>query len=598
LVTAGERLEAATARAWRGHRVLTNAYGPTETTVCATAAEIRDDAGANPAIGSPLANTRVYVIDKSLRPVPPGVDGELLVGGAQVARGYQGRPALTAERFIADPFAADGSRLYRTGDLARWNSGGQIEFTGRADDQIKVRGFRIEPGEIEAALITNPRLRAAAVTAWGEGENRQLAAYLVPADVAEGVPSDDELRAHLRRTLPGYMIPGTFNEVLSIPVTPAGKMDRAALPALSSPRSAAADFVAPRSGPERLLAKVWVQVLGLERVGVADDFFALGGHSLLVTQIVALIRAEGYDLSVADMFSHPTIASLATLLEEHEKDPEVRSAIRIKAGRIRPAVFGVHTVTGEVAAFTRLAEFLADGQQFYGLQQRGLVGDDQPPESVIEMAEAYIGEVVRLQPEGPYLIIGQSGGCYIALEMARQLAAAGKEVGGVFLVAPGIQPAIKPPGQPMSRADRRLLRRVENAINAAPGTRLSPADEKRLLKRRDKEGGLAKAVRQGDKHGLRVMRAATINRLAYIYYGSLLHFRLRPYEGRVVVFMPARDSADARQHTLDQWRPALAADPQVVAVPGDHSTVLEDAAGELGSWLSTEIARWQPPNQA
>jgi amino acid adenylation domain-containing protein len=595
LVTAGERLEAGTARAWRHQRRLTNAYGPTETTVCATSADIRAGTQGPPAIGSPLANTAVYVVDKSLRPVPAGVYGELLIGGAQLARGYAKRAALTAERFIADPFAADGSRVYRTGDLARWTvpgaDGGELEFVGRADDQVKVRGYRIEPGEVETALTAHPGVRAAAVTAWGDGEHRQLAAYLVPADAAKGIPPDRELREHLRRTLPDYMIPATHDEVLSLPVTPAGKTDRAALPAPDASHSRRAGFVAPRSEPERLLAEVWAQVLGLDQVGVEDNFFALGGNSMLVTRIVALIRASGHDLSVASLFSHPTIAGLASLLAVHAEDPEVRSAIRIRSGSVVPAVFGVHTLTGEVAAFTRLAGCLGDGQQFYGLQQRGLVGDDRPPESVIAMAEAYISEVVRLQPDGPYLIIGQSGGCYIALEMARQLAAEGREVAGVFLAAPGIQPAIKRLRQPMSQADRTLLRHVDDVISAGPQARLSPADEKRLLKRRDQEGELAKSVLLGDKQGLRIMRAATINRLAYVYYGSLLHYRLKPYEGRVVLFMPGNDSADVRQHTLDQWRPAFGGEPEIVDVPGDHSTVLDDAAQEIGSRLSAEIAR-------
>ena len=226
LVLAGERADATLARRWAGQVRLVNAYGPTETTVCATAGPAPAGAATVP-IGQPIANTRAYVLDSHLNPVPAGVTGELFVGGAQLARGYGNRPALTAERFIPDPFAGDGGRLYRTGDLARWRLGGVLEFAGRADEQVKLRGFRIEPGEVETALAAHPGVATAVVAVFGEHDQARLAAYLVPENPDAGIPLTGELRDFLAERLPEFMIPAVFTGLESLPLTPNGKLDRA-----------------------------------------------------------------------------------------------------------------------------------------------------------------------------------------------------------------------------------------------------------------------------------------------------------------------------------------------------------------------------------
>ncbi|MEU8531399.1 amino acid adenylation domain-containing protein, partial [Streptomyces sp. NPDC048629] len=269
LVTAGERLEEATAAAWRGEYRLLNAYGPTEATVCASIAVLDPEGTGAPSIGTPMANTRVYVLDDQLRPVPVGVAGELYIAGIGVARGYRERPALSAERFLADPFAGDGTRMYRSGDRVRSLPGGELEFLGRADDQVKVRGFRIEPGEIVSALAAHQAVRTAAVIAFGAGNEQRLVAYVVPESQAEGIPAVSDLRDHVRKSLPAFMVPSAFVELAALPLTANGKLDRAALPDPDSSWSGAAgEFVAPRSEVERVLAEVWAQVLGVERVGV------------------------------------------------------------------------------------------------------------------------------------------------------------------------------------------------------------------------------------------------------------------------------------------------------------------------------------------
>ncbi|HYH79110.1 MAG TPA: amino acid adenylation domain-containing protein, partial [Longimicrobium sp.] len=310
VVSAGEAVDAATVERWSAGRAFVNAYGPTETTVCASAARCKAD-GRVPAIGRALENVRVYVLDAAGRPAPIGVPGELYVGGVGVARGYLGRPGLTAERFVPDPFGAAEGRLYRTGDRVRWSAGGELEFLGRVDAQVKVRGFRIEPGEIEGALHRSEGVADCVVVAREDvpGEKR-LVAYVV-GDVEAGA-----LREHLLRALPEYMVPSAFVFLETLPLTPNGKPDRKALPA---PEYAAdADrYVAPRTPVEEVLAGIWAEVLRLERVGVEESFFELGGHSLLATRVVSRVR-ELFDveLPLRALFEGPTVAELAVCVEE------------------------------------------------------------------------------------------------------------------------------------------------------------------------------------------------------------------------------------------------------------------------------------------
>ncbi|HEU4559698.1 MAG TPA: amino acid adenylation domain-containing protein, partial [Longimicrobium sp.] len=290
---------------------LVNMYGPTETTVWSSTHAVEVVEGLIP-IGRPIANTRAYVLDAALRPQPAGVPGELYIGGHGVTRGYLGRPGLTAERFVPDAFSAQpGARLYRTGDRARWSAEGVLEYLGRLDQQVKVRGFRIEPGEIEAVLRRHPAVVECAVVARtaGAGDTR-LVAYVV------GAPGADALRAHVGRSLPEYMVPSAFVFLDALPLTPNGKLDRKALPA---PELASAEekYVAPRTPVEEVLAEIWAEVLRLERVGVTESFFELGGHSLLATRVVSRVREVfGVELPLRALFEGPTVAELAVRVEE------------------------------------------------------------------------------------------------------------------------------------------------------------------------------------------------------------------------------------------------------------------------------------------
>jgi amino acid adenylation domain-containing protein len=321
LMTGGEAADPAAFRrvleACRGTRLL-HLYGPSENTTYSAWHEVRAvPAGATGVpIGGPVANTTLYVLDPALRPVPSGIPGELYVGGEGLSRGYLGRPALTAERFVANPFGGPGARMYRTGDRVRWH-GGELEFLGRADDQVKIRGFRVEPGEVEAVLHDHPDLGEAAVVAREDTPgDRYLAAYVAPAHGR--TVSVAALREHLGGRLPAWMVPAVFVVLEALPRTPGGKVDRRALPA---PDGGAAHhepaFAAPATETEAAVAEIWREVLNLERVGATDDFFDLGGHSLKATRILTRVSARlGVELPVGVIFDHPTVRGIAARVDE------------------------------------------------------------------------------------------------------------------------------------------------------------------------------------------------------------------------------------------------------------------------------------------
>ena len=295
-----------------GRRVrLVNTYGPTETTIIATAADLAGG-DARPPIGRPVGATGVQVLDRAGRRVPPGVVGELAIGGAGVAAGYRARPALTAERFVPDPQGEPGARRYLTGDLVRWRGDGDLEFLGRLDDQVKVRGYRVEPAEVEAVILGHPAISEAAVIVCDD----VLVAYIV------GSASADELHRHLAEALPAHLVPGVVVPVDRLPLTAAGKIDRAALagiarqPALAGTGEVRGDQ-SPLSDAEQLVAEVWAEVLGLERVRAADHFFRLGGHSLMALRVVARVRAATLvNVPVRTLFAHPVLRDFAAAVEE------------------------------------------------------------------------------------------------------------------------------------------------------------------------------------------------------------------------------------------------------------------------------------------
>jgi amino acid adenylation domain-containing protein len=332
LIVAGEACAPATAAAWYLGRRMVNAYGPTETTVCASFGDIADPAHIG--IGRPIANAAIYLLDEAMNPVPVGVAAELYVGGAGVARGYLSRPGLTAERFVPSPFGT-GERLYRTGDLARYRPDGDIEFLGRIDHQIKVRGFRIEPGEIEAALRPLPGIRDVAVLAKkdDDGDNR-LVAYLV---VALGTTLDiAAIRQAAHAFLPDYMVPSAFVALDRLPLTPNGKLDRDALPAPGHTRTAPGTILAPRTPLEALLVGIWKQVLRLDAVGIDENFFDVGGNSLLIVKVRDFLAGRGVAVpDLTDFFRFPKIINLAEAMSTEKSAPQSETNVLTERGATR-----------------------------------------------------------------------------------------------------------------------------------------------------------------------------------------------------------------------------------------------------------------------
>ncbi|UQI45505.1 amino acid adenylation domain-containing protein [Streptomyces sp. HU2014] len=421
--------------------VLENQYGPTESHVV-TRFTMTGPASAFPAlppIGSPIAGCAVHVLDERLRPAPVGVRGEIYLDGACLADGYLGGPEQTAERFVPHPFTGQG-RLYRTGDLGRVLPGGDILFLGRADTQLKVRGFRVEPAEVELAITGRPDLfpgirEAAVVARHREGTDSFLAAFLVADATGTAAADLEKIRAGLRRTLPEHMVPSHLQWVPDLPLTPSGKRDDAALRRLPLHTDAPDESAAPRDEYERTLAEILAELLHLPAVGVHGDFFDLGGTSLTAMRLVVLIKQRyGVDIPMSRFVTTPTVSGLAELLRSGEALSTFDPLVPFRAEGTRPPLFFVHPAGGNVLCFAQLAKHLPADQPFYGLQAPGTELGSEPLRSVEELATSYLKAIRAVQPHGPYTLGGWSFGGFVALEMARQLHQVGERTANVFLL--------------------------------------------------------------------------------------------------------------------------------------------------------------------
>ncbi|MFB7115042.1 amino acid adenylation domain-containing protein, partial [Streptomyces sp. NPDC056291] len=435
LLLGGELLLGERVDAWRtdhpGTTVL-NMYGPTETTVNCSQYRIEPGTQIPPGplpIGGPMPNTRFHVLDDLLELVPPGAAGELYVAGDCLARGYLGRPDMTAARFVPDPFGAPGARMYRTGDVVRWNPDGTLSFLRRVDDQVKLRGFRIELGEVEAVLDRHPAVaRSAVIVREDRPGDQRLVAYVVPAPGAD-LPAGPALRRHAAADLPEYMVPNAFVELHALPLTPNRKLDRRALPAPES--SAVSGGRAPRTRQERLLTELFAEVLGLNRVSIDDGFFDLGGHSLLATRLIGRVRATfGTDIAIRTLFEAPTVAELAERLgtEDGNGPGAFDVLLPLRRRGSLPPLFCIHPASGCSWSYAGLMRHLSPDFPIYGLQSRGIADPCELPTTVEEIAADYLKQVRSVQPTGPYLLLGWSFGGLVAHAMAEQLQRAGEKV--------------------------------------------------------------------------------------------------------------------------------------------------------------------------
>ncbi len=583
--------DAALARSRQGRTRFWNIYGPTECTVDTTATPFT--AGTPPTrIGRPLPNVRVHVVAASGNLAPLGVYGELRIGGAGLARAYLGRPDLTAERFVPDPFSGDsGARLYRSGDLVRWLPDSSLDFLGRLDNQVKVRGYRIELGEIEAALSALPGVREAVVVAKsdrsGGSSTDRLVAYVTGgADTAA-------LRQALRDKLPDFMLPSAIVALPALPLTPSGKVDRKALPEPDG--GPAPGFVAPRTAVEEVLAEIWAELLGIAQIGVHDNFFERGGHSLLAVLLMARIEKRlGKTLPLAALFSAPTLEALAALAETSGGHPAGRkgrgSLVAIKPATNRDTdqapFFCVHPIGGNVLCYLDLARHLAPDQPFYALQ----TPDDRPPaKSIEEMAARYLAEVRRVQPQGPYRLGGWSMGGLVAFAMARQLAAEGQAPELLALID-----TLPPETATAPATDEELVASFAQDMARLLGSNvgISP-EELRSLPEQEK---LAHVVRLGHTAGLLPadFGLAQIEPLFATFAANLQASRAyapEPYTGRLTLWV-SEATAAFYAAALDAWSRLVPAGLDRTTLPGDHYSLLRRPAVErLARELTAQLVR-------
>lgn len=543
-------------------RELWNMYGPTETTVWSTLQPVAHHAGPVP-LGTPIADTTIHVLDDALQPVADGAIGEIWIGGAGVADGYLHDPEKTAERFVADPFAADGSRMYRTGDLGSLRDG-VLHFHGRIDDQIKLNGFRIEPGDIEAAALAEAGVRQAVAVARDFGDNDKRLVLYVAADSDPSLVA--RLRASLRGRLPDYMRPRLIEVLGALPRTPNGKIDRKGLPL---PRTIAADtHTAFERAPDRLesaMAAIWSELLKVRNIGPDEDFFDLGGDSLLAVRVFERMQAlTGINLPLSALLTGPTIArQVAIFRAAGAIDPGGAVAgqgdkwsplVAIQPHGTRPPLFLIHAIGGNVLNYVPLGRGLGAEQPVYGIQAIGLDGLTPPIASIQTMAACYLAEIQRMQPRGPYFLAGGSMGGLIAYEIAQQLREQGESIGLLAMMD------THGPGHRRGAIRAKLPVLVQRVLSPF-GTMRRVLDALQV--------GRARAAGQPLPH---ILRHREIERT---HYHALVSYDAQSYSGQVLLFRVS----EPRRSTLDTealgWERYVTGGIEVIDLPGNHDNLIE-----------------------
>ncbi|MGP1218267.1 amino acid adenylation domain-containing protein [Serratia sp. CY34543] len=417
----------------RGPVHLIHAYGPTETTTFATTARIeRAEGEARLPIGKPIGNTRAYLLDARGRPVPMGAVGELHIGGVGVALGYLNRPELTAQRFLSDPFnPVGGGRMYRTGDLARYLPDGSLEYQGRCDQQIKLRGFRIEPGEIEVQLAASPWVREAVVQVCSTEHHPRLVAWIVPTADVDLSALQGQLRVYLSERLPEYMVPSAYVWLDALPLTANGKLDRRALPEPERAAVGTREYAAPQGETETTLARVWCELLEIGQIGRHDNFFELGGHSLLAVRLSSQLRQQGITLPVQAIFNHPILAELAERIDRRTAEAPLRKAVPARSSGSRPPLFFVPTGFGDHSYVFELAKEIDETFPVYAVPWPAV---EEKPATMSDMAASAVALIREVQPQGPYHLAGYSSGGVLAYAIAEQLQSAGEAVAFLGLI--------------------------------------------------------------------------------------------------------------------------------------------------------------------
>jgi amino acid adenylation domain-containing protein len=598
---------------------LINEYGPTETVVGSCVYEV--PAGSFPAgpvpIGRPIANTQIYILDRYRQPVPIGVTGELYIGGMGVARGYLNRPALTAEKFIDDPFSTEPhARLFKTGDLARYQPDGTIEYLGRLDHQVKIRGFRIELGEVEAALLAHAAIQQAVVLVREDKPgDKRLTAYVVSSPGQK--LQVRSLRSQLRQQLPVYMVPSVFVLLNALPLTSNGKVDTRALPA---PDGSTPDleetFVAPRTPIEEGVARIWADLLNLERVGIEDNFFDLGGDSLVALQLVIQIEARfGKKLPIALLVQNPTIERFAKLIIEDAVFPAKSWLVALQPQGAKPPFFWIHGQDTDAL----LPRYLGPDQPLYGVRHQGEDGTPARYTTVVDIATSCLHEIFAIQPNGPYLLGGYCFGGLIAFEIAQQLKRINEDVRLLFVLEPvnrriPLTPSSSSSAAWTDRLSERVIALCDKSWRHLPKLKALNAYQKAryILKgTRDKIKEIALRTfpvkRILKKIGYKACLALSYPippslRSRYIldiYNRAVDDYVFEVYPGRLIVFKTTDSDPTG-------WDELAAEGLEIYEIPANHSNVLEEPY--LRHWatplkaqidrVQTDVRRRVPPEQA
>ncbi|GGF33113.1 non-ribosomal peptide synthetase [Echinicola rosea] len=559
-----------------------NGYGPTETTIYSTMKRL-DPSDTQITIGKPMANTDVYILDEAMNPVAEGEVGEIYISGEGVAKGYLGRPDLTAERFLPNNFDLDYPIIYKTGDLGCFLPSGEIVCKGRIDHQVKIRGFRIELGEIEQQLIKEPAIKEVAIHTWEDiPGNKRLVAYIVLEDAS----STDEKKfskfinlwkQNLKKSLPTYMIPVDWMPLEKLPLTANQKIDRKALP---EPIPARPSFVNPKQQPatetEQLIHDIWCKSLRMSSISVEADFFELGGHSLLAVEVMTAVdQKTGKNVPLTTLFSHPTIRKFAAYLDQNSGDGAWASLVPIRSkGHLTP-LYLVHGLAANAGTFYKLIDRLDEQQPIYGLQSKGLNGIDKPNETVQEMAAHYLQEILEQNPDGPYILGGYSFGGYVAFEMARMLTDMGKQVSKVLMFD---TQAVNLPQKNhlstgvLSRFNAQLAKRkvLFQVMLKAPKTyqKMKTRAVKRKKEKLLQKLGLAPAPPQDG-------RAAVIKKIREINHQAMVNYAPHSLDVPVIVFKAKIIPSRSENHWANGWTD-YSKNVVVVPVKGDHFTLFEE----------------------
>jgi len=546
---------------------LINVYGPTENSVYTTAYAVRGVSIVDRSIpiGRPIANDCCYILDKHLELLPIGIIGELYAAGDGIARGYLYNPELTAEKFVPNPFSAEtAARLYKTGDLARHLPNGNIEFIGRADNQVKIRGCRIELGEIETIICQQPSIRYCKVIAIANQDGlKSLNAYVVLRE--DVILNQKELRSFIRLKLPDYMVPSLFIAISHIPLTPIGKVDRQALSELQIVTATDEEFVLPRNPTEEKLVEMWKKLLKLSMVSVTDNFFNLGGHSLLAMMMFADIeKTFNKKISVSILFQEDTIEKLARIIDAEVVLSATSHLVSIQGAGAKTPLFCIHPIDGEVIGYRNLALSLGKSQPLYGLQ----LGNEVVAAgiSLEGLAAKYIREIYQIQPQGPYLLAGHSFGGTLAYEMAQQLYREGQKVGLLVLFD------TKNPQQYSLRRSfsERMCQSLQKFINNGTKT-----PREYLTTRVKTEWGKLKKrtanLLRENESSEQVRHENVVKALLKANCG----YKPQRYPGKIVVFR-ALDDKRYQEATDDLgWR-EVANEVIIYVVPGDHGSIIAE----------------------